>query len=218
MIAVADTGSGISEDVKRRMFEPFFTTKAVGKGTGMGLAMVFGAVQDHAGAITVESSEGQGARFLIYLPLAVGEVAEASTTAGGDIEYVEGKETILVAEDEPMVRDVAVRALRRAGYHVVTAVDGEDAVAKFRAHVGDIDMVLLDVMMPKLNGRQAYEQIKQANPSIKVAFCTGYDPTTPQVEAVERACIPTVYKPLSPAALLSTVRQTLEGSVSCQLV
>lgn len=218
MIAVADSGTGIPEEVKQRLFEPFFTTKGVGKGTGMGLAMVFGAVQDHAGAITVESSEGQGATFRIYLPLTVGDVAEACPNAEGDIEYRVGKETILLAEDEPMVRDVAVRTLRQAGYQVVTAVDGEDAVAKFREHADEIDMVLLDVRMPKLNGCQAYEQIKRTKPSIKVAFCTGYDPMTPQAGTLEQERVTTVYKPLSPEALLSTVRQTLEGNVPCHLV
>lgn len=218
MIAVSDTGTGIPEDVKQRMFEPFFTTKDVGKGTGMGLAMVFGTVQDHGGVVTVESIEGQGATFRIYLPLVADDVVDTPADSDGDAVSTTGTETILLAEDEPLVRDVAVRALRKAGYNVVTAVDGEDAVAKFREHADEIDMLLLDVVMPGLNGRQAYEQIKRTHPAVKVAFCTGYDPTTPQVEEVERSVIPTVYKPLSTDELVSTVRRTLEEELSCALV
>lgn len=218
VIAITDTGTGIPEHVKLRMFEPFFTTKEVGKGTGMGLAMVFGAVQDHCGAVTVESSEGHGATFRIYLPLVANEVVDTIPDKGDDTEVLTGKETILLAEDEPLVRNVAVRALRGAGYTVVTAVDGEDAVAKFRDHAAEIDMVLLDVVMPKLSGRLAFERIKKIKPSIKVAFCTGYDPTTPQVDELEQSKAPTVYKPLSIVVLLSTVRQTLDGEILCPSV
>ncbi len=158
MFSVTDTGCGISPETKQRIFEPFFTTKGVGKGTGLGLAMVYGCVQQHEGTINVYSEPKLGTTFKIYLPLAteVASVADdvvAALAAGGN-------ETILVAEDEPMVRDLAVRILTRAGYTVLLAADGAEAVEQFEANAEAISLVLLDAVMPKLTGHQAYDRMK----------------------------------------------------------
>jgi PAS domain S-box-containing protein len=213
LLTVADTGAGIPPDVKEHIFEPFFTTKEVGKGTGLGLAMVYGVVQQHGGAIQVYSEPGIGTTFKIYLPT-VDSAAETSVipicrNSRG------GTETILIAEDDPMVRDLAVRVLGKAGYQTITAADGEEAVRLFEANRDIISLALLDVVMPRLSGRDAFHRIKAIKPSVQAVFCTGYDPEMAQVGFVMDDCFRLIQKPFDPEVLLETIRELLD-EVVCQ--
>ncbi len=209
MISVADTGLGMSPDVRERIFEPFFTTKDIGKGTGLGLAMVYGCVQQHEGAINVYSEPNLGTTFRIYLPTSTDAIsvirdATADPAAGG-------RETILIAEDESMVRDLAVRILTQAGYSVLAAADGAEAVSLFEANTDIVSLALLDAVMPKLTGHQAYDCIKLRNPNLPVIFCSGYDPETGQVKRLIDEGVRMVQKPFDPDMLLRTVREALDA-------
>ncbi len=207
-LIISDDGCGMSPEIREKIFEPFFTTKEVGQGTGLGLAMVYGVVKQHQGAINVYSEPGKGTTFRIYLPLAErlekDEVAEeAMPDCGGD-------ETILIAEDEPLVRQVAVRILEKAGYTTFAATDGEEAVELFRKHADEIDLVLSDVIMPRLNGHAALQQIRQVRPDIPAVFCTGCDPDAAEVSFLSEDGSALVEKPFKVSTLLAAVRKALE--------
>ena len=158
LLSLIDTGCGMPPEVQQRIFEPFFTTKEVGKGTGLGLAMVYGTVQQHGGFTHVYSEAGLGTTFKIYLPVV--ESTEQSVAIETLPETRHGTETILVAEDEPMVRDLSVRLLEGAGYTVLTAEDGEEAVRVFEGNSETIDIALLDVVMPKMHGGMVLQAIQ----------------------------------------------------------
>ena len=151
-LTVSDTGTGMPPDVLKRIFEPFFSTKGVGKGTGLGLSMVYGAVQQHRGMIRARSEPGQGTAFEIDLPVA--EAAAEAAAPAASVPASGGAETILIAEDDPLVRTALVRVLTEAGYVVLAAADGEEAVKVFANNADAISLVLLDMMMPKMNGRE----------------------------------------------------------------
>ncbi|HEV3021311.1 MAG TPA: response regulator [Pirellulales bacterium] len=205
--SVADTGCGMSPAVKERVFEPFFTTKDVGRGTGLGLAVVYGIVEQHGGAIDIESDVGRGTTFNVYLPISSGPrtpAARASAPARG------GEETVLVAEDEQVVRDLTVRILSRAGYRLLVAADGAQALELFRAHADSISLVLLDAIMPRLTGREVYQHIQQAKPGLPVVFASGYDPETGQVRRLGEEGVKILHKPFDADALLRAVREGLD--------
>jgi len=208
VISVVDTGCGMTPEVKQRIFEPFFTTKEVGQGTGLGLATVYGILQQHEGAIHVYSEPGQGTAFKIYLPSA-DQAADTSQPGANDRRY-DGTETILLAEDESLVRRLAVRFLEEAGYRVLVAQDGEEALRLFRQHRDEVSLVLLDAVMPKLNGREVYQRIKAWNPQTKAVFCSGYDPETAQSGFIAEQNLRLVQKPFERANLLRTIREVLD--------
>ncbi|HTU25570.1 MAG TPA: ATP-binding protein, partial [Pirellulales bacterium] len=208
VFSVSDTGCGIPPEMKQRIFEPFFTTKGVGQGTGLGLAMVYGCVQQHGGLINVYSEPNLGTTFKVYLPLAMN--SEAATESPPTAPAVGGHETILIAEDEPLVREVAVRILGQAGYRVLAAADGAEAVKLLEAHQADVSLVLLDAVMPKLTGHEAYERIKLTNATLPVIFCSGYDPEVGHVKSLVEEGVRMVQKPFDPDLLLSTLREVLD--------
>jgi signal transduction histidine kinase/CheY-like chemotaxis protein len=214
LFSVVDGGLGMPPEVQAKIFEPFFTTKEVGRGTGLGLAMVYGVVQQHEGLITVESQVGLGTTFKIYLPAGTGVAPvaqqEQSVSAAG------GSETILVAEDEPMVQDMAVRVLAGAGYSVLVARDGEEAVQVFQAHAEAISLALLDAVMPKLSGDEVYNRIKSAKPDLPVVFSSGYDPETSQIKSLVAQGVNLVPKPYDRDVLLRIVRETLDAFKAAQ--
>lgn len=213
MLTISDTGEGIPEHVRERIFEPFFTTKEVGKGTGLGLAMVHGMVSQHQGAVHVYSEVGKGTTFRIYLPLVMdGTLATAMAAAGNT--GPRGTETILIAEDEPMVRSLAVRILEDAGYRTCCAVDGEDAMRVFLEHAASISLVLIDVVMPKMGGVQLYHRLKEFGLKVPVIFCTGHAPNVSEAEVICEQRLPLVQKPYASSPLLRCVRQTLDTALA----
>ncbi len=209
LLSVSDSGVGMDEDTRKRAFEPFFTTKEPGKGTGLGLSMVYGIVKQHDGYINIYSEPGRGTTFKIYLPLIKGEVQE--TTGPTPTVYpTGGTETILVAEDDQAVRELTRSVLERFGYTVVPAEDGEDAIRKFMENKEDIRLLLLDVIMPKKNGKEVYENIKKINPDIKTVFLSGYSENLIQKEGVLDKGLDFIMKPVSPKNLLRKAREILD--------
>jgi PAS domain S-box-containing protein len=172
VLTLSDTGVGMDKSTIDRIFDPFFTTKEVGKGSGLGLSMVYGIVRQHDGFVTCYSEPGKGTTFRIYLPIFHGEGGEEQSLR--DVQMTRGRETILLAEDDPTSRGVSKRFLENFGYTVIEATDGEEAVEKFIEHREKINLALLDVIMPRMNGREAYRRIKEMEPDAKVIFMSGY--------------------------------------------
>jgi signal transduction histidine kinase len=177
MLAVSDTGSGMDEAVRLQIFEPFFTTKEKGRGTGLGLATVYGIVKQAGGHIWMYSEVGEGTAFKIYLPRATDPVDAASVyePAGSSPR---GTETLLIAEDESELRSLATAALQALGYHVLVAVDGVAALALAVDHKGEIDLLVTDVVMPRMSGKDLAEQLRISRPSMKVLYVSGYTEET----------------------------------------
>jgi PAS domain S-box-containing protein len=208
VLTIEDTGTGMDEMVRQRIFEPFFTTKDVGKGTGLGLATVFGIVKQHNGYIEVKSEVGRGTVFFIYLPL-IRDSAEGARTTAATGKRLRGSGTVLVAEDESAVRTVITKTLAGSGYRVIEAYDGEDAEIKFREHDNEIDLLILDVIMPKKNGKQAFDSIKKIRPDLQCLFLSGYAAdiiTSSGISEKEGAFL---QKPVPPHLLLEKVREIL---------
>ncbi|MEW6739883.1 MAG: PAS domain-containing hybrid sensor histidine kinase/response regulator [Nitrospirota bacterium] len=206
-ISVADTGEGLDERTKERIFEPFFTTKEVGKGTGLGLAVVYGIVSQHNGYIDVQSELGRGTTFKIYLPLTEKEIEEAEPIISGPVG---GTEMILLAEDDEIVRRLVKETLEGFGYRVIEAVDGEDAIAKFMEDKDEIRLLLFDVVMPKKSGKDAYENIKKIKPDVKVVFISGYTADIVHKKGIFEEKIPFLFKPVSPDEILRKTREVLD--------
>ncbi len=208
LISVEDTGTGIDEKIRERIFEPFFTTKEVGKGTGLGLAMVYGIIKQHEGYINVYSVKNKGTTFKIYLPL-----IKSTTENIKDIDKyynTGGSETILVAEDDSLVRNLSRKILEKAGYHVIEALDGEDALNIFKEKNKEIQLLLLDVIMPKKNGRECYDEMKKIKPDVKVIFMSGYTADIIHKKGIIEEGIELLLKPISPNELLRKVREVLD--------
>ena len=207
-ITVSDTGCGMDSEVRKKIFEPFFTTKEIGRGTGLGLAISYGIVKQHGGYIDVSSQVGKGADFRLYLPL-----IEASALDADKVEVsapiLGGNETVLVVEDDTRVRELIKIVLGSYGYRVIHAVDGEDAVARFSDNREAIQLVILDVIMPKKSGPEAYEEIKKIAPGIKILFASGYPG-----DMISRLGIDKnsnfIQKPFTPKVLLNKVRTILD--------
>ena len=174
MVTITDTGHGIPREIQDRIFEPFFTTKEPGKGTGLGLAMIYGIIKNHGGSIRLYSEIGHGTTFKVYLPLAADAATLHRPTDTKPLEPVAGQGRILVVDDDFLVREASIGLLRRLGYEVVAVEDGEQAVAYYREHGSEIDLVILDLVMPRLGGRETFHALKAINPSVKVVLSTGY--------------------------------------------
>jgi len=175
-LSVMDNGCGIDKEHIDHLFEPFFTNKEPGKGTGLGLAMVFGAIANHNGHIDVESTHGEGATFHIYLPLEkVNKPVEAVQKNEDESKTLGKGELILLADDQTIVLQVANEVLNTLGYRTMTAENGKIALELYQAHAKDIDLCILDVVMPIMGGDKAAEAIRQINPQAKIIFSTGYD-------------------------------------------
>ncbi len=210
LISVTDTGDGMDEDTKNRIFEPFFTTKEIGKGTGLGLAVVYGIVKQHDGHINVYSEKGKGTTFKIYLPLIDKGYPDIDKTEHIYDEALQGSETVLVAEDSPEVMEIIVNVLTENGYRVIKAMDGIDAIEKFRENKDDIHLFLSDIVMPKINGKEAYNEIRKFNPDIKALFMSGYTANIIQQDAATEQDIPVISKPFTSSELLKKIRETLK--------
>ena len=208
-ILVTDSGMGMDQKTRERIFEPFFTTKDVGQGTGLGLAMVYGIIKQHHGFVEVESEVGMGTTLKIYLPMA--QKAEEALQPV-DLPFERGgTETLLVAEDDEIVRNYITTALTQFGYSVIQAENGEDAVRKFMANRGAIKLVLLDIMMPKKNGKEVYDKIRIFEPDIKVVFLSGYSTDIMSKKGLLEKGLNFLHKPIPMHELLRKVREILDG-------
>jgi CheY-like chemotaxis protein len=197
----------MDEATRARIFEPFFTTKEPGKGTGLGLSTVYGIVKQSGGDIMVYSEPGQGAAFKIYLPARESSAINLPATHAQPA-LSRGSETILLVEDEDMVRDLVRTVLRAAGYRVLEAAHGEAALSLAAQHQGAIDLLMTDVVMPHMGGRELAEQLKALRPGMKVLFTSGYtDDTVVRHGVLEAEFLP---KPFSPGGLASKVREVLD--------
>jgi PAS domain S-box-containing protein len=210
-LSVADEGVGMDETVRRKIFEPFFTTKAVGQGTGMGLATVYGIVKQHQGWIEVASKPQTGSTFMVYLPLAPGKV-EKTTEQGTDLfrAATPKAHTILIVEDEDSLRNMAEKILKRQGYHILTAQDGPDALRIWPEHRGEIDLLFTDMMMPGgMTGRELAQQLLRDKPSLRVIYSTGYsvDFTNPDNNLADGAEV--LLKPYDATALTRVIKKAL---------
>ncbi len=213
MLCVRDTGSGIPPAIQKRIFEPFFTTKEVGKGTGMGLATVYGIVQQHQGWIELHSEPGQGAEFRVYLPATDIPLAKESTAA--EIASVaRSSKTILLAEDEELVHRLAVKVLQRAGYEVLAAQNGKEAIQVFDENRDRIDLAILDAVMPGLGGKAVYEHIHRVNPAIPIVFSSGYSYDVLQAEYLPEGDVQVLQKPYAANELLSRIGEMLNRAES----
>ncbi len=210
-ISVTDTGMGMDKETQRRIFQPFFTTKEVGKGTGLGLSIVYGIIKQHGGYINVESEPGKGATFRIYLPLIKSTVEEEKPTLLPVPAYLSGTEMILLAEDEEEVRNLTKSLLEEADYKVIEAVDGYDTINKFMENKDNINLLLLDVIMPTKNGREAYEEISKIRPDIKALFMSGYSESSIHQKTILKEGLHFISKPFSQTALLKKVREILDN-------
>jgi CheY-like chemotaxis protein len=207
LIAVTDTGTGMDEKTREKIFEPFFTTKEVGKGTGLGLSIVYGIVKQHSGYITVYSEQNMGTSFHLYLPAVKAKVRKAKRIPVGTKR---GTETILFAEDDPDIRRIVREILGMSGYSVIEATDGQNAVEKFMEHRDRIDLLILDVVMPIKNGKEAYEEIKAMKPAMRALFMSGYSSDFILRKGIRNQAVDFVPKPISPNELLQKVREALD--------
>ena len=210
VISVSDNGMGMSKEIQDRIYEPFFTTKDVGKGTGLGLATVYAIVERHGGVIDVYSERGVGTTFRIYFPRAGRPVEETPVEIADEPAELGGSETILLAEDETTVRALSERTLRGAGYTVLVAKDGREAIELFQTHIDEIDALVFDVVMPRRNGREAYEAIEKARPGMPVLFCSGCSEELLQWEYAPAAGGGILQKPYTRTTLLRTLRGILD--------
>jgi len=211
-LSVEDTGTGIPREVQEHLFEPFFTTKEVGKGSGLGLSIAYAIVQQHHGTIHVESAPGAGTRFELLLPLLASAPPAAATTADAEAAAPPGgSETVLLADDDASLREMLREVLEGAGYGVIEAVDGTDAVRRFEQHRERIRLVILDVLMPGQNGKLALDRIRHIDPSVRAFFMSGQVDAVSNARPVELGDDLLLQKPAHPAELLRTVRRMLDA-------
>jgi PAS domain S-box-containing protein len=208
MLSVEDTGAGMDEQTREKIFEPFFTTKDVGKGTGLGLSTVFGIVVQNEGHINVESELGKGTRFSIYLPAAMGMLTPLGLRPIGGADG--GTETILLVEDQEMVRSLARRVLEQKGYEVLEASNGSSAINIIQSHERPIDLILTDVVMPGMNGKDLVDRILEIRPNIKPLFMSGYTEDAIAQHGVLEEGTEFIQKPFRPGELLDKVRRVLD--------
>ncbi len=208
LISVTDTGRGMDEKTQQKIFEPFFTTKEVGKGTGLGLSIVFGIIKQHGGNITVYSEPGKGTTFKIYLPL-----IEAKIEVTKETEIIlpkGGQETILLAEDNEDVRVLLKKVLEENGYKVIDAVDGEEAINKFKENKDSIQLIIIDVIMPKKSGKEAIDEIRKIRPDVKVLFTSGYTSDIISKKGILEEGMDFISKPVTPHSILTKIRGILD--------
>jgi PAS domain S-box-containing protein len=206
LLQVTDTGTGMDEETRGRVFEPFFTTKEMGRGTGLGLASVYGIVKGHGGHIDLESEEGYGATFRIYLPASEKKLRKAVEITD---EIIMGSGTILVVDDEPMVLNINVQLLEKHGYSVLEASGGREAVEVYQANKDVVDLVILDMIMPDMGGGEAYDKMKEINPNVKVLLSSGYSIDGQATEILKRGCDGFIQKPFAMKDLYAKIGEIL---------
>jgi len=209
MVSVTDTGSGMDDETQRKIFDPFFTTKEVGRGTGLGMAIIYGIVKQHNGYISVYSQVGKGTTFKIYIPVHHEQVEEQPPQPPAAPSPT-GTETILLAEDDPTLRIFFKDILTEHGYSVVVAENGEDAVIKFTEQQDAIQLIIVDMIMPKLSGREVYDAVRKIRPNAKVIFSSGYTADKVQHEGLPAGST-FIPKPVTPQDYLTKIREVLDS-------
>lgn len=211
MLAVSDTGSGMSDEVKKRAFEPFFSTKGVGEGVGLGLSTCYGIIKQSGGHISVYSELARGTTFKIYLPQ-IEPLMKLSTQRSGAPELPRGTETILLVEDDSALREMAVTLLRRLGYSVLAAANGIEALnLKQQRNVGHIDLLFTDVVMPHMSGKELADRIQASFPHTKILFTSAYTENAILQQGVLNKGVTLLQKPFTPSALAVNVRKALDS-------
>jgi PAS domain S-box-containing protein len=209
-IEITDTGIGMDEQTRKKIFEPFFTTKDLGRGTGLGLSMVYGIVKQHNGYIYCSSEPGKGTSFTLYLPILAGAAAADKHAITASNEVRGGTETILIGEDDASLRELAHVTLEQFGYTVIDADNGQDTVERFRENRDRVRLVLCDVVMPRMNGSEVREAIKKLSPRIPIVFMSGYPADIIQQKSLVDENVDMILKPFSPTALIKKVREVLD--------
>jgi PAS domain S-box-containing protein len=209
VLSVSDTGKGMDNETRKKIFEPFFTTKEVGKGTGLGLSIVYGVIKQHNGYINVYSEPDEGTTFRIYLPQVYDEDADTGKEALPEHPRM-GSETVLLAEDDESIRELAGSILRQYGYDVILAHDGEDAVEKFKAGKEKIAAIVMDMIMPRKSGKEAYEEIRKIRPNVRILFMSGYSPDLLHDRGLSASGEEVLLKPIHPLDLVRKVRAVLD--------
>jgi CheY-like chemotaxis protein len=213
MLAVSDTGTGMDAETQARMFEPFFTTKPKGKGTGLGLATVYGIVKQSGGYIWVYSEPGQGTTFKIYLPR-VDAAVEPAPPRPVATPSLAGSETVLLVEDEEQVRVLTRRLLQARGYRVLTTASGPEALRVAEQHVGPIHLLVTDVVMPGMSGREVGLLVAQLHPEVRALYLSGYPDESVVHQGVLAPGTPFLQKPFTGEALARKVREVLDAPAS----
>ena len=208
-IQVTDTGQGIPKEIAKRIFEPFFTTKEQGQGTGMGLAMVYGIVKNHGGSIQVYSEPGFGSTFRIYLPISGDQPAEARSKERKAPRR--GSGTVLLVDDEEVVREVAADMLRSLGYKVVTAASGHEALDYYSRHGSDVDLALIDLVMPGMGGKECFLGLREMNPDVRAVLSSGYGINGRAQETIDEGMLGFIQKPYQLATLADGLHKALSG-------
>jgi len=212
-VSIRDIGVGMDEWTRERIFEPFFTTKEMGRGTGLGLATVYGIVRGHQGFIKVHSEKGVGSVFTIYLPASEARLEEEKVRPSEELK--KGGETILLIDDEEVVLIVTRRILRMLGYTVITASSGPEAVEIYRSRRDEISLVILDMIMPGMGGREVFERLKRINARVRVILSSGYSVEGQAQEIIDRGALAFIQKPFSANNLSEKIREVLETDISC---
>ena len=208
MMEIADTGVGMSTEIQQRMFEPFFTTKTMGKGTGLGLASVYGIIKTHKGYIEIESQPGQGTVIQIFLPSSDKNI---TTPKKPKDQLAKGKEKVLFVDDEPMLLEVGAEMLEMIGYHVLSASSGQKAIEIFEHAKDEIDIVLFDMIMPEMNGGELFDKLKEIQPDVKTILSSGYSIDGQAQQIMVRGCNGFIQKPFDVKSLSRKIRDVLDG-------
>jgi PAS domain S-box-containing protein len=207
-VSIIDTGVGMDKATQQRIFEPFFTTKGMGRGTGLGLASAYGIIKNHNGFIDVFSEPGQGATFNIYLPASEKEVVEATDSAE---EVLKGNETILLVDDEDMIIEVGQEMLTALGYKVLLAMSGKEALEIYQKNHNNVDLIILDMIMPGVSGSETFDNLKKINPAVKILLSSGYTISGQAAEILERGCNGFIQKPFKLRQLSVKMREILDS-------
>jgi len=211
MLQVADTGEGMDAKTMERIFDPFFTTKGLGRGTGLGLASVYGIIKAHGGYIDVDSKQGVGTTFHIYFPALDKPNIHSDIPHKGSNRIKPGKGTVLMVDDEEIIIDVSIEMLQKLGYKVLKALSGKEAISEYQANSAKIDLVILDLIMPKISGGEVYDKLKEINPQVKVLLSSGYSVDGQATKILKRGCNGFIQKPFNMRDLSRKVNEILDS-------